>query len=134
MKRTDLAYVAGIIDGEGYIGLYNAVNGNFRLQVGVTNTNEWLIQWLKFAFGGHIHQLHIRHPNSKVSYEWRVFGRQALGFLTLVCPYLKIKRPQATIAINYQKAKRHYAHITEEERAIADAQRIIMAKLNNKGG
>jgi len=132
MKKTDLAYVAGIIDGEGWIGIYTA-NKIYRLNVGVSNTNEWLVRWLEFAFGGHMHVLPVRHPNAKLQYDWQMCGRKAAEFLTLIYPYLRIKRYQAEIALDYQKAKRHYGHMSDKESAIAEAQRILMASLNKRG-
>lgn len=57
---NDLSYTGGIIDGEGYIGIKKANSkGSQRgylleLNVGVTNTNEWLIRWLHFNYGGSV--------------------------------------------------------------------------------
>ncbi len=46
-KKTDLAYAAGIIDGEGNIGIYANTSRNgypvYRMRVRVTNTDEGLI-------------------------------------------------------------------------------------------
>ena len=57
-KPQLLAYTAGIIDGEGCIFLSHIrrKNGNIQycIRVTVSDTNEWLIHWLHFNFGGHI--------------------------------------------------------------------------------
>ena len=133
MKRTDLAYVAGIIDGEGYIGLTRqGKSRSIRLTVSVDNTNEWLIQWLHFAFGGSIYLRHRRKENWKPQWSWIITCLRASDFLKLVYPFLRIKKPQAEIAIKFQEARRgHY--MTDEERVIAEAKRIIMKGLNQRG-
>ncbi len=135
MRKTDLAYTAGIIDGEGSIGLYiHRGKGDYVLRVEVGNTNEWLIQWLKFAFGGST-RLHSGQPeNHKPLWCWQIQGVKALGFLELVYPYLRLKKPQAGVAIEFQKVRRGTGnHLTEGELAVAEAQRIVMTGLNKKG-
>ena len=135
MKRTDLAYVAGIIDGEGSISLYPPCKGRrgLKISVQVGNTNEWLIQWLRFIFGGYIYTIPPR-KNCKPVHSWSVSYQQALGVLQAVYPYLRLKKPQAEIAINFLKMRHHKGrHLTDGELAIGEAQRILMASLNKKG-
>lgn len=109
MKRTDLAYFAGIIDGEGSISLIKrnkrTKSNTFTLTVIVGNTNEWLIQQLKFSFGGGVYLIE-GGGNNKDSWQWKICARKALIFLESVYPYLKIKKPQARIAITFQKHKK----------------------------
>ena len=59
MKRTEiLAYTAGIVDGEGSIHIFKSKtkqgSAGFKIEmrVSVSNTNEYLCQWLKMQFGG----------------------------------------------------------------------------------
>jgi len=67
MKQTELAYIAGIVDGEGYIGISadhrkrNPDRPGWRLRVAVTNTDEWLMHYLNSSIGGGV----IRLKNSK---------------------------------------------------------------------
>jgi len=140
MRKVDLAYVAGIVDGEGTICIHQdrAKSGKVYLQlrVDVTNTNEWLIQWLKFALGGHVDvsRRAERGKNWKPAWRWSVSANQASAFLKLIYPYLRLKKPQAEIAIKFQEQKPNRGHrSTESERAVAEAQRIVMSSLNEKG-
>ncbi len=139
MRKTDLAYVAGIVDGEGCIGLYLHQSKKRRpfyvLQVTVANTNEWLIQWLKFSFGGSVHLRICDEPtNCRPQWYWIIAAKKALEFLMLVSPYLRLKKPQAEIAVRFQEAKRHRGRPhTDGEIAIDEAERILMASLNKRG-
>ena len=89
MKKTDLAYYAGIIDGEGAIFLneehQNKANPNkitWRLNVAVSNTNEWICQQLKFAFGGFMESRpQPVDKNWKPYFQWRVVSKDAANFL-----------------------------------------------------
>ncbi len=97
MGKTKLAYTAGVVDGEGciYIGKTNAKDPQsdrkyYHMEVTVGNTNEWLIQWLKFNFGG---KTYVKHPtlkNSKVSFTWVLSSNKAAEFLKLILPYLNL--------------------------------------------
>jgi len=45
-----LAYAAGLLDGEGHIGIHRTKTG-FYLRVDIANTNERIIQFLYEYFG-----------------------------------------------------------------------------------
>jgi len=109
MRGIDLAYYAGFFDGEGWIGLRENNFGHqqkstyyFSCQVG--STNEWIIQSLKFAFGGSI-LLRRQNPKWKDVWVWTVSARKATSFLQLIYPYLKLKKPQADIVLKFQRHK-----------------------------
>jgi hypothetical protein len=87
-KLHELSYAAGIIDGEGCITLYfrNKTMPNHRLiilLVDVINTSEWLIQWLKFHFGGSVIAIPSK-GNCKPCWHWRLQSQQACEFLKLI--------------------------------------------------
>jgi len=144
-----LPYTAGIIDGEGSIGIHWHKSksrhslGYYGLRVTVGNTNPWLIQFLKFNFGGSITVRHRLNPVWKDAWHWTIYEKQAMNFLKLVVPYLQLKKPQAELAIVFQQTKRKRTlnrqtgsgnkAITNEEFALQEAKAILMAKLNKKG-
>jgi len=143
VKRTDLAYVAGIIDGEGAI-LINQKGGldrNGKPRRGVAcnlvigNTNEWLIRWLSFSFGGGVYSSHRNHLKWKTQYFWRPNGRLTLDILKVVLPYLRIKKPQAELAIQFleRRYSNNMSHKGEKLLAIEEADRLVMAAYNKRG-
>ena len=104
-----------------------------ELSVGVSNTNEWLIRWLYFNYGGSVCKRGRRNDKWKDYWEWKVQTAQALRFLKLIAPFLKIKQPQAKLAIEFGKARKQGRRKTEAEIAIEEAQRITMFSYNKKG-
>lgn len=140
MKKTDLAYVAGIVDGEGSISLINVGHNPKRTMtvvVQVANTNEWLVQWLRFSFGGWVttaKRTEVQAQKWKPCYQWRVTALLAFDFLKLITPYLRLKKPQAEIALQFLEM-RGAAHkkLTPAQHAISEAQKIVMGDLNQRG-
>jgi len=161
MKKTEFAYIAGIVDGEGSIGITRPMSfcskkqtrgtgkrpdvvernkkghekGAIRcpyVQVSVANTNEWLIHWLHFNFGGSIYcEQPGKNPLSKrACWRWNITNKKAAEFLKLVLPYLKIKQEQAELAILFQSNKIPSKKVTDEQRAVEETQRLIMVHHN----
>ena len=134
MRKTDLAYAAGIIDGEGSIGIYR--QPTYLTWITVRNTNEWICQWLRFAFGGYVytHTYKPPHLKWKDSWQWRITGSDAADFLRLILPYLRLKKPQAELAIAFQSERPGSGHhLTDDQVAVAEAQRIAMSGMNKRG-
>lgn len=137
MRKTDLAYAAGIVDGEGTISLFRCGKSNHSLSltVAVSNTNMWLVQWLKFAFGGNAYLARDgQGTNKKDVYTWGIYSLPALEFLKLVYPYLRLKKPQAEIAIKFLEMRKYKRYrLTPEELAFGEILRIEMHNLNQVG-
>ena len=141
MRKTEtLAYTAGIIDGEGCISIVSTPRSEklggryYRLVIVVGNTNEWLIQWLKFNFGGNFYMSrHQKKPTHKPMFQWQIHSQKAADFLSQILPYLQIKKPNADLAIKFQKYGGAGKHYSDEEKAIKEAQRILMTKFNKTG-
>lgn len=147
MKKTDLAYVAGIIDGEGWISIKNRQikngNRNYALKVGLGNTNEWLVNWLKFSFGGSVCIKKKWLTNQKQQWVWDLSTKQASEFLKMILPYLKLKKPQAELAIKFQSRRKHRGNpnwkikgkrrMTDAEIALDEADKILMGSYNKRG-
>lgn len=113
MRKTDLAYFAGIFDGEGCIFLSpqnNALKNHhqqhltFTMRAQIVSTNEWICQQFRFSFGGVI-SIDRQEGNHKIAYRWVITAKNAMNFLTALMPYLNLKRPQATLAIQFQQHK-----------------------------
>ena len=146
MKKTDLAYMAGIVDGEGYISLArrnsrrNKSGIRYDIQIGVTNTNKWLLETFRFTFGGSISKKKKGYekslPSSQDCFNWQVSNQQALITIKTLLPYLRLKRPQAELAITFcgtLNTNYRSGGVPEEVIAVREAQHILMKKLQ-KGG
>jgi len=139
MKAVDLAYIAGIIDGEGCIAIDRFTNKElpdycYRLKLRVTNTNRWLIEQLRFSFGGNIKIIKPRNDKAKEAWEWYLAGESAVSCLKFVLPYLHIKKPQAELGIKFQSGKQGKGYyLTKERRILEEADWILAKSLNKRG-
>lgn len=140
MKRTDLAYLAGIVDGEGSIQIRKhrdkRVSPGFcyQLVINVANTNEWLINWIHLNFGGNIYRKRKLAQHYKQVYLWSASSLQAKTLLELVLPYLRIKKVQTEIALQFQSKKQHNSGgkaKSSESYVLEEAQRILIQSYND---
>jgi len=96
---TELAYTAGIVDGEGHIQLALRSGVSLVLRVQVTNTKEELIDWLLLKFGGYKYKHPRKLPNHKQAFHWHITENQGAEFLAAIRPYILIKRNQVELAL-----------------------------------
>lgn len=106
---ADLAYMAGIIDGEGCIRIQLArgkggrANGH-TLEMNVANTDEGLMVWILDTFGGLCRvKMHGRITGlmRRPCWVWWITGKHVGMVLEAVLPYLRVKRAQADLAMRF---------------------------------
>ena len=140
LKTANLAYMAGFFDGEGTIGLGNRSGrpNQYRVYISIANTNEWIIRWFQFNFGGHIafEDKQSQNPNWQDAWRWSITGgQQALKFLQAICPYLILKKLQAELAIIFQSRHSKVGKRMSTKTALLDeANKILMGNLNSSKG
>ena len=149
MKKTDIAYMAGIIDGEGCIGIHRAgkkPNGNpqYFLRVVIGMCNEYIPNLFRFYFGGQVIFCQPRKENWNPQWRWAVTYEQAAQCLKILLPYLRLKRDEAILGLKFQSNKKHRGSPkgqngggipeTEEDLALQEIQRLLMHNLKNKSG
>lgn len=112
MNAADIAYSAGIFDGEGWaiIAPYNhnsVVNGTVyprhRTRMGVSNTSLPMLEWLKQTWGGNIYLVYPQKGKSRALYSWQPSEKIAVQFLSQILPYLKVKVRQARLALKFRR-------------------------------
>lgn len=102
MQKTDLAYMAGIVDGEGTItGYYWPKKHHFMTECVVINTHLPLMLWIKGKFGGVINTVKRKNTpkGRKLVYCWRLPSAKRIYFIKSILPFLKEKRPRAELVI-----------------------------------
>jgi len=123
INRTDIAYAAGIFDGEGHVG--GTVHSHEKypeLRIGVTNTNRTLIRWFEETFGGWTQER--SRPGNRTCYEWHPTGETTDWFLKLIVPFLKVKQQQARLALVYRTLTRRQSARERRLRIIEKIQRL----------
>jgi hypothetical protein len=104
MEKTKYAYLAGIIDGEGYIGLskFN-VKGRkafYKARIIISNCNMDLLNWIHKNFGGYVSKK-TKGPNDYQGYNLQI--GYADTWLPKVIPYLIGKKKKAILFIEALK-------------------------------
>lgn len=106
----ELAWTAGILDGEGCISAYTRKSSNgksgqklHQFVVTVTNTDFRIPMKLLKLFGGQLNETHGARlkPQWNEALRWCVYQRQAAAVLEAVMPYLVSKREQAEVALEF---------------------------------
>lgn len=103
-----LNYLAGILDGEGSIGIEhlspckNRKKDYYTCRLCVVNTSLILVNWLKDNFKGQF-DTRKRVANYKICYRWHIFGDDLENVLRAVEPFLKLKRKQAQLILQYRE-------------------------------
>ncbi len=127
-NELDYAYAAGLIDGEGCIGVYpvkcktNKARLRYVLHMAVQMSNWESALWLKDMFGGYYQIYKNGGYGDRTMYGWRVSGKRAGLILENLLPYFKVKTKQAELAIEFQNKMKLGKH---ESGAVMEAQKIL---------
>ena len=116
---TQLAYIAGLFDGEGSVSRYqerrkNRKNPTWVIRCEVNMTDRAIIKWLHETLG--FGSFHKKPPSKKqlgrqMQYRWCCSYRDALKFAKLIIPYSRVKRKKLQQIINhYDKLSLRYTN------------------------
>ena len=100
----EAAYIAGIVDGEGTIGIKRQSNGkSYNGYICVVNTcKELLINLLDRYDRGSVSDCTSRlQMGNRVCWRWEVAGSHVVVVLKELLPFLFIKKEQAELVIDY---------------------------------
>jgi intein/homing endonuclease len=110
LTEEEKAYLAGFFDGEGcvFIGHHQvpgAVSPQYYLAVIFAQSNyEILKSWRDRIGIGRVYKAK-KQLHHKIAWAWRVSDRQGATLLKWLLPYLRIKRQEAEIGIEFQETK-----------------------------
>lgn len=123
-SEAELAYLAGIVDGEGYLTVHRHKNCSYSTTLGVTNTDVRMIHWLHQHFGGSSGPTSRRKenprfkPNWKPSWAWRATSSDLDLILRSLIPYLVVKKRQAELVIAYRATVNGVARQSRKARGV----------------
>lgn len=105
MTNTEKAYLAGLFDGEGCIYItappLNQRDTKYQLLVHISNNYRPIIDELHERYGGTIQRVVTARKNVNFTLHFR--SRKAAELLRLMLPYLRIKKEQAVLALEFQE-------------------------------
>jgi hypothetical protein len=98
---ADVAYCAGLFDGEGCISASRSYHcqKNVRVSIYVTMCDRAGPEFMARTFGGHVREWKRKTRSGKAVFSWGLHCRKAAAVLELMLPYLQIKRSRAESAI-----------------------------------
>lgn len=110
MKDTDIAYIAGLIDGEGYIGIKRItgkssgrVNPGYQERIQVRMVDEPAIKFLAETFGGNYYAEKPHAHKGRPLYCFSASDRIAVNILKIVLPFLRVKFHVATQVLAFRE-------------------------------
>lgn len=102
-----LAYMAGILDGEGSIAIEKmspckARNYHyFTPRMCIINTSKTLMEWLVNTFGGK-YDARKKVEGHRTCYRWHIFGEELEKVTRAVLKYMKIKKDLAQLVLEFR--------------------------------
>jgi len=126
-KTLKRGYWAYAIDGDGWVYIHK----DGRIEVGIELKDREPIQELADIYGASISYIDLGNKDWKNIYKVRLFGKRALHFLRLICPYMTEKRKKATQAINLTDPNYHPPKISMDFRKNYD---LIEPHMESVGG
>lgn len=127
---TQLAYLAGILDGEGYIGL--VAQGNImRPKVVVKMSTAPVIEWLHTVFGASVWETKTPYG---INQNWEMNKVAEIEeLLEAVLPYMILKREHVELLLAFSKTSKYPgSRVCPEVRAIRENMYVALRLLNEK--
>lgn len=103
---TTLAYLAGVIDSDGYITIHRSTRKGvtyFAARIGITGTRPEPHRLAAGLWGGKVSKHVPKNPSHRVQYQWSRTGDGAIVPILAVRPWLLVKAEQARIALELQE-------------------------------
>lgn len=122
--KIDLAYIAGLIDGEAYIGIKKTQaykcqgrqTCGYHARIQIRMVNEAAIRFISETLGGWYFAEKLAKENRRRLYCFQASDQKAENILVALLPYLKVKLESAATVIAYRELQasggKHRTRIT----------------------
>lgn len=106
-----IAYLAGLLDGEGSICILRGSHKEteervwfekYTLRLSITNTDLFLLEWVRKNFGGSIHPRKEVNVRWKKAWIWYCGGKTAESIIRKCLRFCISKKEQAKIALTFR--------------------------------
>src|SRR2546427_8215430 len=89
LTEVEIGYLAGIIDGEGTIGIYKGREPySYRLALIVTNTHRPMLEWLRSRIGGSLTRRGMRQKSHhKPAWQIVLWQARAAALIEVCRPF-----------------------------------------------
>ena len=152
--KTKRGWMAGFMDGEGLITIGKQIRRNrpspaFRAYAGACNTNRRVLEIFPEYYGGKIYRVNEKRTDEMGGkwadqYQWYCPISSTKRFLLDILPYLRLKKKQAILVLEFIQNKKAFARgkrmgrggsspLTQEEIDFRERLRRRVRLLNKKG-
>jgi hypothetical protein len=133
LSETEIAYIAGILDGEGSIHISLTNQGTFLQRLGISNTNKNLIRWLNRKIGSdYIHS--FKYKKRRTCYSLCFEKRERVEILLKTfLPFLIVKRKQAEVMLEYIALRQQHLKPNDPYTNRELTLYLELKKLNRRG-
>lgn len=114
VKETTLAYLAGLVDGEGYVGIKKSLTGvrsgkqkspSYHERIQIRMVDEAGIKLFTKVFGGNYYKEKPHSNSGRLLYCFQISDLSASKALKILLPFLVIKGNQAKLVLALRKSK-----------------------------
>lgn len=138
--QLELAYMAGIVDGEGSISVKTeSLARPYTIYLNVTNTNYEMIKMFEHRFGGKVRKRNWSKKNFekcknwKDCYEWCLTKNLAAKAIAKLFPYIRIKKRQAILVLRAFSIKQKYPAALARWKPTIHAKKLkVLAKIKER--
>lgn len=123
MNKLTLAYLAGLVDGEAYIGIkksqpYNELTGRinpgYHERIQIRMVDEPAIKIFAETFGGWYYKEKPHAHKGRLLYCYQASDKLAANILEYLLPYLLVKHESALTVLKLRDSKNHPVKIKTE--------------------
>lgn len=148
MKKTDIAYIAGLVDGEAYIGIKkgparsDCVNMQYHERIQIRMVDEEAISFIANLMGGNYYKEKPSCSGGRPLYCHQANDKSAAKILNILLPYLRVKKRVANKVLELRMMKKkpdrcrgangYYRH-SEKETAGRHQLYLDCKRLNKTG-
>jgi hypothetical protein len=145
LTKTETAYIAGLMDGEGSIFVQRVKTTNskmsksgyhYRAGLAICMTDKSTVEWCAKKTGcGKISSSRKHKKGHRPGHRWSVWSREASTLLLLLVPYLKLKKPHAFNLIKFQSKMGWFGNVGNPKSEIKrrEKHRLVSLELNKRG-
>ena len=123
MREVDLAYIAGLVDGEGYVGIKkhkfypkHCPSPYYQERIQIRMVREEGMKLLKETLGGSYYRQKNDLPSRKPLFLYCASDLSAAKILRAILPYLLIKKEVAKVVLQLRENKEKFQTLRIKKR------------------
>jgi hypothetical protein len=128
LSKTDTAYIAGLIDAEGCLGIYaqirNGATYAYYMVVLINMTDEIPIRFITEKVGGS-YSLQDLEGKRKPVYRYFISNKEAEPLLYSILPHLIVKKEQAKLLLEFWEFQKDQSK--ESKSCLSESREVIIS-------